>query len=423
MRKYSLDTITVIDRRVFPTPQSSLHLDFDGSACKRLITRAFIQSEVVSLIGEIFTSQDEVKMIGYLLGDDAQTFIDIMDEALDRTDLPPRLRRKCLSALCKICGRHALLPRSLKIPLCYDRQGTALYHGGYADVWKGEYRGLQVAVKVLRVYSTSDFEKITSRFCKEVVTWKILHHPNVLPLLGVTMDNNLSLFAMTSEWMKNGNIIEFIRAHQDANRFELLKDVAKGLIYMHSQAMIHGDLKGANILINQGGHACLADFGLLTVVSDPTNPTASSSSVKGGTTRWMSPELLDPDQYGIRDSRPTKESDAYALGMVILEVLSGRCPFSQFRDVVVMRMVLDGIRPERPNGPEGVWFTDDLWRLLASCWESQRERRPTIEAILEFLEHISGAWQPPAPQVDEDVEMGEDDWDLTTVSDSSGMIS
>ena len=65
---------------VFPTPQSSLHLDFDGSACKRLITHKFSRDGVVALIGEIFTSQDEVKMIGFLRADQAQTFIDVIDE-------------------------------------------------------------------------------------------------------------------------------------------------------------------------------------------------------------------------------------------------------------------------------------------------------------------------------------------------------
>ncbi|KAF9789390.1 kinase-like domain-containing protein [Thelephora terrestris] len=403
-------------------PEGSCDEDDFGSgppAYRRLISRSFTQTEVTRLIEKAFTRPDE---IDDLRGDDAQTFIDVLDEALERIDLSPQLRGECLNTLCKICGRRALLPRSAAIPLCCDRSGTALYQGGFADVWKGEHQGRQVAVEVLKVYSRSNIEKITSRFLWEVIAWKSLHHPNVLPLLGVTMDQTLSLFATTSEWMENGNINKFIKNHQDANRFELLNDVARGLVYMHSQSMIHGDLKGINILIDQDGHACLAGFSLLTIVSDPTSPTVSSSYRGGaGTTRWMSPELLDPDQYGIRDSRPTKESDAYALGMVILEVLSGRFPFSQFRDVVVMRMVLDGIRPERPNGPEGVWFTDDLWRLLASCWESQRERRPTIEAILEFLEHISSAWQPPAPQVDEDVEMGEDDWDIrTTTSDSSG---
>ena len=61
---------------------------------------------------------------------------------------------------------------------------------------------------------------IAQTFCKEVITWKSLCHPNVLPLLGVTMGRKL--FAMVSEWMVNGNINEFIGAHRDANRFELV---------------------------------------------------------------------------------------------------------------------------------------------------------------------------------------------------------
>ena len=50
--------------------------------------------------------------------------------------------------------------------------------------------------------------------------WKSLRHPNVLPLLGVVMSE--TKLAMVSEWMSNGNINEFVRAHQDANRFELV---------------------------------------------------------------------------------------------------------------------------------------------------------------------------------------------------------
>ena len=61
---------------------------------------------------------------------------------------------------------------------------------------------------------------IAQTFCKEVVTWKTLCHPNVLPLVGVTMEEKL--FAMVSEWMVGGNINEFVEAHRDANRFELV---------------------------------------------------------------------------------------------------------------------------------------------------------------------------------------------------------
>jgi len=58
------------------------------------------------------------------------------------------------------------------------------------------------------------------KFCKEVVTWKALRHPNVLPLLGVTMTEHR--FVMVSEWMESGNINVFLKAHPDVNRLELV---------------------------------------------------------------------------------------------------------------------------------------------------------------------------------------------------------
>ena len=166
----------------------------------------------------------------------------------------------------------------------------------------------------------------------------------------------------------------------------------------------------ANILIDRNGFACLADFGLLTIVSDPTNYTTSGSVVARGTTRWMSPELLDPDQFEFCDGRPTKESDCYALGMVIYEVLSGKSPFMSLREHIIMRKVLEGERPGMPEGADGVWFTDGLWEMVNRCWATQPKSRPSAEAILECVEGVSGTWGPPS-RVDE----GKDDWNLAAV--------
>lgn len=204
--------------------------------------------------------------------------------------------------------------------------------------------------------------------------------------------------------------------------------------------MVHGDLKGVCLrmlvavlpprsLFYQGQHpdqskcnACLADFGLLTITSDSADPTASNSFTEGGTIQWMSPELLDPDQFGSKDNRPTKESDCYALGMVVYEVLSGQAPFAPHRSPTVIQKVTKGERPVRPEGAEGAWFTNDLWGMLMRCWVPQPKSRPSIETVLGCLEQGSRAWKPPSPQVDEDVAMGEDDQDLT-VSDFTSIIS
>jgi serine/threonine protein kinase len=198
--------------------------------------------------------------------------------------------------------------------------------------------------------------------------------------------------------------------------------------------MIHGDLKGVwlwllpstllsqvlftklNILIDQDRHARLADFGLLTIVSDHTNFTASSSAFTGGTMRWMSPELFHPEQFGSDNGRPTKESDCYALGMVIYEVLTGQPPFTPLKDYIVMRKVTDGERPGRPEGAKGTLFEDDLWKMLGLCWAMHAQSRPSIEAVRECLERVSSTWKPLPPQTNEGMEKDENDWDLSILT-------
>jgi len=176
-----------------------------------------------------------------------------------------------------------------------------------------------------------------------------------------------------------------------------------------------------NILIDQDGRARLADFGLLIIVSDSTYHTSSSTPGGAGTTRWMSPELLDPVRFGCEDGRATKESDCYALGMVILEVLSGKPPFSGDGGLIVMRKVIEGERPGRPEGKEGVWFTNDLWEILEQCWLPQLERRPAIEAIFQCLERGSTTWQPLPPDSDDYFQSDSDDQSDFTSSHGSSI--
>ena len=162
-------------------------------------------------------------------------------------------------------------------------------------------------------------------------------------------------------------------------------------------------LSKSNILIDQSHHARLADPGLPTIVS---NLMAASSYTRADTARWMSPELLDPGRSGFEESRRTKQSDCYALGMAVLEVLTGRAPFSHYNGSIVMQKVIEGERPGRPRGTEGVWFTDGLWETLELCWLPQPEGRPTIEVVLGSLGCASTTLQPPPPSADGGTETG-----------------
>ena len=98
----------------------------------------------------------------------------------------------------------------------------------------------------------------------------------------------------------------------------------------------------------------------------------------------MSPELIDPDRFGLEKSRPTSSSDCYALGMVIYETISGHLPFHAYTDLSVFVKVLEGKRPSR----EGK-FVDNLWETLERCWTPQPNARPRVEDVLQYLERVS----------------------------------
>ena len=74
------------------------------------------------------------------------------------------------------------------------------------------------------------------RFCKEVLAWRTLQHPNVLPLIGVSISE--TRFVMVSEWMVNGNLNEFVKKNPDANRLELVR-FSFG-IYLYSEQIDNG---------------------------------------------------------------------------------------------------------------------------------------------------------------------------------------
>ena len=133
----------------------------------------------------------------------------------------------------------------------------------------------------------------------------------------------------------------------------------------------------------------------------------------------MSPELLHPEKFGLGDSIPTLASDRYALGMVIYEVLSGKAPFFKYRDHEVVFLVLEGSRPERPQGSEGELFTDQIWEALNLCWKQQPRDRISAGRVLKVLEGNLYPSRLPS-YADEDADLN--DQPFVTESDS-GMAS
>ena len=132
---------------------------------------------------------------------------------------------------------------------------------------------------------------------------------------------------------------------------------------------------------------------------------------QGGVVRWMSPELIDPDRFGFKESHRTKPSDCYALGMVIYEIISGHLPFHEFADLSVLVKVLNDEHP-----PRRVGFTDNVWKVLEQCWKPQPDARPSIEDVLRCLEMDS-----PSPGLD--VEMEESGGGLDSSNNSCKVFS
>ena len=175
----------------------------------------------------------------------------------------------------------------------------------------------------------------------------------------------------------------------------------------------------SNVLITKYGHACISDFSLVTVISD--SQAFLPSCIEGGATPWTAPELLDPEKFALKESRPTDASDCYALGMVIYEVLSGQKPFASWEGPVVIQQVLDGKRPGRPRGDEGKLFTDGIWKVLELCWKHRPSDRISAKTVLLVLEEDSfSSW--PSPDADGIVGSSTDGQPDGTASDS-GVVS
>lgn len=136
----------------------------------------------------------------------------------------------------------------------------------------------------------------------------------------------------------------------------------------------------------------------------------------GSAIRWMSPELFSPENFGLKESSPTKESDYYALGMVIYEVLSGQVPFAPLREVVVISKILEHKRPTRPLGDEGRWFTDSIWKIMEGCWQPQPNDRLNAEAVLRGLEGKPFMPRSTPPNADGGAEPGDTDGQSDTIA-------
>lgn len=119
------------------------------------------------------------------------------------------------------------------------------------------------------------------------------------------------------------------------------------------------------------------------VIEDVTKTPASTTLARAGGTRWLAPEVVE-------GAPPSKESDTYSFGMAILEMLTGKYPFPEYKtDAAVIRALMKNAMPKRPVEPNGQsWITDSLWALIQRCWSRDSSSRPAMQEVVDELERM-----------------------------------
>ncbi|KAF8184585.1 kinase-like domain-containing protein, partial [Mycena galopus ATCC 62051] len=136
-----------------------------------------------------------------------------------------------------------------------------------------------------------------------------------------------------------------------------------------------------NILITNQHTACLADFGL----SSLSDATASHTTHRAGSIRWMAPELIDPEKSEKQFLR-TPASDIYALRLLGGEPCTlGNRPSLPCRNLSLCSR-LAGKRPDRPSSEPSL--SDSLWECVQDCWAQDSALSPTAEVVVQRMERL-----------------------------------
>ncbi|KAF7368756.1 hypothetical protein MVEN_00200700 [Mycena venus] len=340
-----------------------------------------LEEQIFKFVVNILDSRDARHAACLLRDRDALYCLDAVQHVLRNASLPsPEYASNARRLMLKLSEASEKFPSSLRITGVSRRDEHATFYGGFGDIFPASHQGNRVALKRLRIFTgdAATSHRTRSRFCKETLIWEGLHHPFILPFLGVDSDTFPSALCMVSPWMKNGTVLEYLESHGRGEVDRLLLETAEGLRYLHSMNIVHGDLRGNNILISDDFSVCLSDFGLANIICDSETTVAASSSNHAGSTRWFAPELIRPTAFGCDRFIRTPASDMYAFGCVCYELYTGAPPFSDVApDMAAMLKVMEGERPGKP-----AQISDALWIVITAAWGGDWHQRPSAAEII-----------------------------------------
>lgn len=117
------------------------------------------------------------------------------------------------------------------------------------------------------------------------------------------------------------------------------------------------------------------------VIEEVTEKSASVTLTAGGSARWMAPELIE-------GKSPSIEADTYSFAMAILELLTGKHPFSDCKTTaaVICEIVVNHKTPPRPEVALQSWLSDELWELMCACWQKEASSRPSMAQVTSTIQ-------------------------------------
>jgi serine/threonine protein kinase len=221
------------------------------------------------------------------------------------------------------------------------------------------------------------FGREKAELIREISSLAQLNHPNVLRIFGWTFANSSHSAEIQTEYAPNGSLDRLLGnlgAGETRPSFWnptgigiVICGIVVGMRYVHSRGLIHGDLKPANILLNEKGHPLICDFGSSRFESDAATPLPDT-----GTVCYAAPE-----QY-LEGAALTSKVDIFSFGLLLYEVLVGSPVFSSSDPpfTVIRRLRTRDLPTVPPRlGPL-------MQDLIGRCWEPNPESRPSFHDIL-----------------------------------------
>jgi len=231
-------------------------------------------------------------------------------------------------------------------------------------------------------------EQIMQEFLNEAELLSKLNSPYIIRFFGTSRNKEGECIVM--EYATNGTLfhfLDFLRKRKSEStfswdkRYQMAQDITRGLLLMHSQGVLHRDMKSLNILLDQNMTAKISDFGL-SKIKTKSQTTSSNLYVQNnvfGSLLWKAPET-----FSIKNPY-TDKADIHALGIVFWEIASCQVPYEGFDAHTIESSVLRGERLEIPSScPCG------FKEIIEICWHHEPKQRPTASIVFDKFFKIIG---------------------------------